>query len=635
MTLLLTMLKRVLIDNAASFVSGGTRYVLGFGLNSRSLFVKKGSGTFTEKTNQLTSANAAPKSMTLSVATDGTISILVVNVTGTSVYVYTFNTSNDTLSFVAARTIQSGLRGGCQVVNNGGSYELWIHKGTNEIQVYDTDEKFASLTYQSSKNFNSPDTNALDMTIALNNVFMQYVSGAVVAFNFDRTVNPDLSFVVNHIENSVGGAMYADDEHIFIDDTGDKFYAYSLKGGLVKKTIPQDEVDLQKKIADTPTAVAGDGDVTLIGRKGGVIKPVYTSSEDFNTTHDFSASCSFTSDGVEYIVAFWTNSTHARGMFFAKGNKTTTFKANQLVADNTHTIGASALVLSDGTVKIITVDFFDSKVYIYTYNTSDDTLTATGNFDLNSSNSSAKGIAIVPTGVGLEAWVLENVSTTIYVYDINADLTSFTYNSSKNKTSANSGAKEALVYTNGVVFEVGNETTGIFGYDADGTHREDLDSSLSSENTNGKAVFAQGDYLYINDITDNKFYAYKYFIPYGTVTIPTPQDALKLPVLVYSSASKEIDGTYATVGTDLLADTDGSLIMTFAYDNNGSGQYLPQTVRMLKSRITTTEQRIPVVASVVGGNQSWGIQKSGNNLQVKQYGIASDRSIVDIWSVPV
>ena len=68
---------------------------------------------------------------------------------------------------------------------------------------------------------------------------------------------------------------------------------------------------------------------------------------------------------------------------------------------------------------------------------------------------------------------------------------------------------------------------------------------------------------------------------------------------------------------DLLADTTGSLEITVAYDTNGSNQYLPQTVRLRKSRITTTEGRIPVVASVVGANQSWGYRRNGDNLQMR------------------
>ena len=66
-----------------------------------------------------------------------------------------------------------------------------------------------------------------------------------------------------------------------------------------------------------------------------------------------------------------------------------------------------------------------------------------------------------------------------------------------------------------------------------------------------------------------------------------------------------------------------------------TNQYLPQTVRLRKSRITTTEGRIPVVASVVGANQAWGYRKNGDNLQMRMYGIAADRSFVDVWEKPV
>ena len=622
---------------STSFVVGTTRYVLATKNISRSLFVKKNDGAWVEKTDQLQATNLAGRGMIHSIS-GSTISIAVNNTSTTDTFVYTFDTSNDTLTYVATRTRNSNSEnGGMAFVKNGSDLTVWIGSGSNtNVSVYDTDATFSTLTYNSSKSFVAASIGNKAMEAVGDIVYMhEDNTDSMIAYNRDRTRATSYDFQGGDPNsNNAVETIYADDTHIFINNTTDnKFYAFlwNAPAGLIKKTIPQDEVDLQKKIANTPAAVAADGDVTLIGRKGGNIVPTYDSASDFSPhgTIEFNASCSFVSGGTRYTVLSRQSTRH---IFVKKGTGSFTYLTDRLSADNTNPAGMDAVVLSDGTIRIAVADSSDDKIYLYTYNTSDDTLTAVTNVNLQSGNTNPAGLVIVPNGTGYRTYASDSGGTTLYAFTATSTFTTITADSSSNITGT-TGAVTGMCRIGEYFYTIDNTSDNGQAYTLAGVRASNFDFDLTSANGQVGSAFSDGEHIFVYDYVDKKFYAYKAFLPIGTVTIPTPQDALKLPVLVYSSASKEIDGTYATVGTDLLADTEGSLIMTFAYDNNGSGQYLPQTVRMLKSRITTTEQRIPVVASVVGGNQSWGIQKSGNNLQVKQYGIASDRSIVDIWQV--
>ena len=346
--------------------------------------------------------------------------------------------------------------------------------------------------------------------------------------------------------------------------------------------------------------------MTLIGRKGGQSKPVYDSSADYTASVDFNGSAYFESGGTKYVICFNQSS---RNMYVSKNGGAFTTVTNALQSNNTAPNAATVSVATDGTISILVGQYGVATSYVYTYNTSNDTLSFVATRSMQSQNILPRALAFVKNGSELTMWA-ENVTTnTIYVYDTDEKFATLTYSSTKSFTV--SGHFGGMTQVGSIVYLSPVTSGTVVAYNTDRTENTDFNFERNSNNSTTGTVYADENHLFIYDYDDNKFYAYKYFTPYSTVTIPTPQDALKLPVLVYSSASKEIDGTYATVGTDLLADTDGSLIMTFAYDNNGSGQYLPQTVRMLKSRITTTEQRIPVVASVVGGNQSWAYRKAG------------------------
>ena len=108
--------------------------MIGFSDN-RNMYVSKNGGAFTTVTDALQSANNLVGGATVSVS-GSTISILVMQHFSTNVYVYTYNTSNDTLSFVATRALgtQSAhfRQSSCAFVRNGSELTLWVQISTTK-----------------------------------------------------------------------------------------------------------------------------------------------------------------------------------------------------------------------------------------------------------------------------------------------------------------------------------------------------------------------------------------------------------------------------------------------------------------------------------------------------------------------
>ena len=221
-----------------SFNYGGTEYVLGFKASSRSMYVKKGSAAFVEKTNALQSANNNVKGADV-VISGSTISLITTQASSSSAYVYTFNVSNDTLTFVATRALDSTNNNpqGLAIVLDGSTYNLWIgQQGSNKIFVYDTNATLSTVTYQSSKSFTSAayHNHLLEAVGSVVYIVNQGAS-SVKAYNPNRTANTAYDFTRNS-NNTTAAAMYADSRHIYINDTTDnKFYAYSWKTAVLRK----------------------------------------------------------------------------------------------------------------------------------------------------------------------------------------------------------------------------------------------------------------------------------------------------------------------------------------------------------------------------------------------------------------
>ena len=225
------------------FESGGTKYVIGFS-NNRNMYVSKNGGAFTTVTDALQSANNDVEGATVSIS-GSTISLFILQATTTNAYVYTYNTSNDTLSFVATRALGSFVTAGLSAafVRNGSELTVWLQGvQQNNIRVYDTDATFSTLTYQSSKSFTNSLGSVNAMEQVIDKVYLISNSGGTAkAYNLDRTVDTSFDFTLSD-ENTRNDTMYADDTHIYIHDKDDnKFYAYKYKiPTLVKINTPQD-----------------------------------------------------------------------------------------------------------------------------------------------------------------------------------------------------------------------------------------------------------------------------------------------------------------------------------------------------------------------------------------------------------
>ena len=594
-------------------------------MGNRSIMYSTDGVSFTEKTNQLISENRNISGVSFDSATN---TVYVADHEDDKAYVYAWNDSTNTLTAVTNWSLNSGNTIPTAALFMDGVLYVGQNNST-ALYAYDINASTKVGTYNATKNKTIEETGVVGMTRVGDVIFVVEVPNGspIVAYNtsFVKTgLTGGYSVTTPNGMVYYNGYLYLLGWHT---DSVSYAYKYSSPLSLVKKTVPQDEVDLQKKIADTPAAVAADGDIDLIGAgQPQQVVPTYDAAADYYTTVDFKGSVYFESGGTKYVIGFSGN----RNMYVSKNGGAFTTVTDALQSANNDVEGATVSI-SGSTISLFILQATTTNAYVYTYNTSNDTLSFVATRALGSFVSAGLSAAFVRNGSELTVWLQGVQQNNIRVYDTDATFSTLTYQSSKSFTNS-LGSVNAMEQVVDKVYLISNSGGTAKAYNLDRTVDTSFDFTLSDENTRNDTMYADDTHIYIHDKDDDKFYAYKYKVP-SLVKINTPQDALKLPVLVYSSASKEIDGTYATVGTDLLADTEGSLIITFAYDNTGSGQYLPQTVRMLKSRITTTEQRIPVVASVVGGNQSWGIQKSGNNLQVKQYGIASDRSIVDIWQV--
>ena len=604
-------------------VGGVIHYIALF--NDRGISVKVGDGSWgTKKTNVLNASNTTVNG----VSYDPVNNTVFVGDNGTTktIYLYAYDSAAQTLTAKTNASFTVSVTALEYCLYDNGS--LWVGDGTGTTKHY-TIASTGVGTYDSTKDWTHVSGIKGAAKVGSLYYLAQASSRRLLAFNAsDRTANS--AYQDTTINTGLSQGLFTSGDYLFVVPvSGTTARAYKVLGdsaSLVETTVPQSALVPFTGKSITDTAESDERVVRVPVASKGQQRPVYDSSKDYAQTGNLKGATSFVYGGVRYVLVVKTNS---RSLFVKKDDGAFTEKTNQLQSanNNPHTITVS---ISGDTISVLTTQDSSVSAYVYTYNTSNDTLTYVATRSLN--NTGNYSAVFVMNGSSPELWIGEGGVYEVQVYDTDATFSTLTYSSSKSFSVANSVELSVVgefVYgiSNLKVEMVRKKNREYAGY---------IDFAYATGNSNVDALYTDDTHIYLHDRTDGKWYAYRWW--FGEPELEHrvfSEEALKPDRLVYSSASEELDSTYENIGTDLLANTDGSLIITVAYDANGSNQYIAQTVRMPKSRITTTEQRIPVVASVVGADQSWALKKSGNNLQMRMYGIAADRSIIDIYETAV
>ena len=267
-------------NNNAGFSVGNKMVVL---MSNRSIMYSTDGVSFTEVGDQLTTENANPYGVDFDSATN---TVYVVDHEDDKMYVYTWNDSANTLTAVTNWNLNSANNEATAVLFMDGV--LYVSQGNSTtLYAYDINASTKVGTYNSAKNKTIQETGAVGMARAGDEIFIVggETNSPIVAYD-TSFVKTGYSLVPTGAQPN-GLVYYNGYLYLLHWSAGQTSFAYSTSG-LIKKTISQDEVDLQKKIADTPAAVAADGDVTLIGRKGGGAKtPTYESSKDYSQTENY------------------------------------------------------------------------------------------------------------------------------------------------------------------------------------------------------------------------------------------------------------------------------------------------------------------------------------------------------------
>ena len=372
-----------------------------------------------------------------------------------------------------------------------------------------------------------------------------------------------------------------------------------------------------------------EGLMTVPGVVGGQQKPVYNSSKNLTNSSvglgstSPSASCSFVSGGTRYELFFAFNT---RNMYVRKGGTGTVSTAtNQLTSDNTNAAAADAVVLSNGTIRIVVTDTSDDKAFLYTYNTSDDTLTAVTNVNLQSANGHPSACVIVPSGTGYRVYVGDGVDAIAYAYTATATFTTITADSSNNITGTASNI-QAMCRAEDVFYIIATSSTTAQAYTLTGERNASLDFDRDSANYHAATAYFDGTAIFIYDSSDSIFYAYDAIFPrvLRKDTIPLLSPALS------GYRIRALTNSFADVSSDTYADSD--VLVITADGANGSLMYISTSIIPF-SAISGTGTILELEAS--GSQQTEiKIKKSGSKLQAEKDTLL-DSGVIHVWKIGV
>ena len=366
-----------------------------------------------------------------------------------------------------------------------------------------------------------------------------------------------------------------------------------------------------------------EGLLTVPGVVGGNVVPTYDSASDFNPhgTIDFNASCSFVSGGTRYTVLSRQSTRH---IFVKKGAGSFTYLTNRLSADNTNPAGMDAVVLSDGTIRIAVVDFTDNKIYLYTYNTSDDTLTAVTNVNLQSGNTSQGGLVIVPNGTGYRVYVSDTDDNALYAYTANASFNTVTADSSNNITGT-TDTVGGMCRIGEYFYTIDNISDYGQAYTLAGVREPSLDFDLTSANSQVGSAFSDGEHIFVYDYTDNKFYAYK---AYTVRALRKDTIPLLSPALSGYQSKTDLTSSYADVSSDTYESTD---VLVITATGSESGDTWINGVTIPFGSIPTGG--ISILLEPGSPEDTVDIRRSGNKLQATEQGLSD--GAIHVWKIGV